>query len=527
MQSQKTEPSSAIISVHLDMKGVNFRPGYIPQLMKDLASQGINCVMPEYEDVFPFKGLDLAYDPATVWSKKTLATFRKEAAKNGLEIIPYQQCLGHLEYLFRWNRYKDFAEDKNYPSTLCLTNEKGKALIKDMLRQVIEAHPESRYVNLGMDEAHALVQAAKNSGRTVLDLFVAHLHELLEIVEGYGKTPIICSDMLEDHFEPGILEGLKDRVVLFPWDYSARGKRMKYARHQGFRISREWLDDPLNPEAPAISKATKYLENLEKESRKLIEPYLHGREVDSIYQLHMWSKLGFRTIGCTAIRVSMHGAAFPNYAHMDGNIRCWADAIRHEGQTGLTGASCARGTTFCPPNFLLDLAWPNIAVIAEAMGKHPQPFFPGIPQKKLKILLWRLGRCKADWSIESSIADELEALSPKILAHNYEWRSLILMARTWSLKRRAEFAVEEVDWFRAAGRPNTLEWQRRLNDQARISKELQTLRAKVKAHFGKRYFGLHFEEWLAHLFDIPLENLQLARTRSLKFRIKAKKRYGW
>ena len=178
-----------MIGIHLDLKGVMFRPAYIPQLLADLAGQGINTVLVEYEDVFPFNGIDIAYDRRVVWSRKTLSAFQREAVKNGIEVIPLQQCLGHLEYLFRWRTYRRFAENRKYPSTLCLSQPAGKKLVQDMLGQVIEAHPESKYVHLGMDEAASLASCPQCRRRgDVLTVFLDYLRELCDVCDEYGRS---------------------------------------------------------------------------------------------------------------------------------------------------------------------------------------------------------------------------------------------------------------------------------------------------------------------------------------------------
>ena len=59
--------STLLIGVHLDLKGMNFKPSYIPQYLADLATQGVNAVLVEYEDIFPFQGIDIAYDKTVVW----------------------------------------------------------------------------------------------------------------------------------------------------------------------------------------------------------------------------------------------------------------------------------------------------------------------------------------------------------------------------------------------------------------------------------------------------------------------------
>ncbi len=219
-----------LIGIHLDLKGVVFRHDYVPTLMADLAAQGINCVLVEYEDVFPFRGIDLAYDPETLWTDEMLAEFLAAARANHIEVIPLQQCLGHLEYVFRWKEYAHFVEPDCYPSTLALGNPEGRALVLTMLEQMIGAHPESAYVHLGLDEAHGLRHAAEKGGASIIELYVDWLQELVAVAERHGKTPIIWSDMLEDHFDLRIIEPLRGRVILNTWDYQSRGKRSNRGR---------------------------------------------------------------------------------------------------------------------------------------------------------------------------------------------------------------------------------------------------------------------------------------------------------
>jgi len=95
-----------IVGVHLDLKGVMFRKDYAEELFADLAGQGINTVLVEYEDTFPFDGIELAWDRSACFTGASLRRFLEAAAESGIEVIPLQQCLGHLEYLFRWKRYR-------------------------------------------------------------------------------------------------------------------------------------------------------------------------------------------------------------------------------------------------------------------------------------------------------------------------------------------------------------------------------------------------------------------------------------
>lgn len=516
-----------LIGVHLDLKGVAFKPAYIPQLLADLAGQGINTLLVEYEDLFPFAGIEVVEDRQTLWSPALLRRFLAGAKHHGIEVIPLQQCLGHLEYVFRWDRYRQYAESQAYPSTLCLAQSQGKKLVADMLRQVMAAHPDSRYVHLGMDEAHSLATCARcRKLGDILDVFVAYLHELCDLVEAAGKTPLIWSDMLEDHFRPAPLKALRERVILMPWDYSANGQPTAVGRFGGFRTSRAWLDEAANPAAPVIGPRQQFVEDYPPELRKIAGKHRVGRLFKPLFQADLWSGLGFRVIGASAVRVSGDGPLLPRYNQRHDNLRAWSDAIRRTGQLGQIATSWARGTSWCPPNFSIDLTWPSISVLAETMGAKPAPFWPGIPPATVRRIVAQLGRCRLDWRLELKLAEEMDALAPRFKAHRHEWESLALMARVLHLQRRAEFAESEVSYFHANNRPVDAEWQRRLDDQAGILKDLRDLRRRVHRHFAKRYFGAAFEEWVSDLFDLHKQRLTEARAISRRKLRTARRRYA-
>lgn len=490
-----------LIGVHLDLKGMQFKASYDAELLTDLAAQGINTVLVEYEDMFPFTQNDIALDRKRVWSRARLKAFLDMAAQLGIEVIPLQQCLGHLEYLFRWDHYVSLAEDKKYPSTLSLRSKQGRAFVKDLLRQVLDAHPGSRYIHLGMDEASGLLLAAKRSGRPVLELFTEWLDELLAVVEPYGKTPIIWSDMLEDHFTPDLLKEYRDRVILGPWDYCTEDAEWSVrGRMHGWRCHQAWKASPENPQAPALGEGSRFFEDLPKPVQKLINPHCKGDRIRSFFQVDMFTKLGFRILGACALRVSVDGACVPDYTAHAGNIRGYADAICRNGQVGLIGTSWARGTSFCPPNFPTELQWPLVKVLVEAMGGKGVSFFKGVPEKKLWKTLRTISRNRKDWRLDKTVCEDLERMGIARKSHAFEWQGLELMAAYHALQRQVEFAILEVDFFAGNIHPVVAEWQRRIVDQARVSKEVRDLRKRITRHFGTRYHGMYFTEWLDTLF---------------------------
>ena len=503
------QPAKRIIGLHLDLKGVQFRPSYIPQLLYDLASQGVNTLLVEYEDIFPFRDIDIADDKPRVWSRARLKRFLDGAAERGIDVIPLQQCLGHLEYVLRWQRYRGFAEDRAYPGTLCLSSREGKALIADMLRQKIEAHPASRIVHIGMDEAQ-MGRCPKCSKRGALEQLIEYLHEICELVESYGCRPAMWTDMIEDHFQPKVFEPFRNRVLLMPWDYGARGERSAVGRIRGHRVSRKWLKDPSHRDAPAIGAGTKFFEDLPVDVKRAIKPYVADGMVRTLYQVDLYTQMGFEVVGATLLRASSHGPVLPRYNHIRANNQAWGCAIARNSQRGLVATSWERGTTFCPPNFSIDLTWPAMAGFVEAAGGRARNFFTGVPRRTVDRIIGCLSRCREDWAIEADIVAELQRLRPKVKAHVYEWDSLTLMARVLDLHRRADFVLLEVDYFEPNHRPNAEEWQRRLNDQTAMLRELAGLRRQVRAHFAKRYHGRAFEEWIRELFDLRTRRIREA-----------------
>jgi len=529
MEGASRPNAKTIVGLHLDLKGVMPRPDYVPELFADLASQGINTVLVEYEDTFPFEGIDVAWDRSVCFTSRSLCRFLAAAAENGIEVIPLQQCLGHLEYVFRWKRYRRWALNPAYPGTVDLGKPRARALVREMLRQVIEAHPDSRFVHLGLDEAQLAPTGVDAARVDVLGVFLDYLRELTEFVEGLGKTPVVWSDMLQDHFSTRRIRSfqeLKDRVVLMPWDYGSSGETEPMGRICGQRISRAWLKEAQNPEAPPVHPGVRFTEDLPAGVKRLIEPYLEGRRFRTMFPVDLWTQMGFRVIGATAVRASAHGPVLPRYNLLHANIRAWWKAIRRTGQMGLIATSWARGTTFCPPNFNTDLTWPSIAELAQGGGRRPKPFWPGVPQSTVRRIVAQLGRCREDWAIESRLIEEMNRLRPRVKAHLHEWDSLILMARALELRRRIDHALLEVDYFHASCRPVGAEWQRRINDQVALIKQITALRKEVRAHFGRRYHGDAFEEWLRDLFDLHEARLKEAGRICREKKARATQRYA-
>lgn len=512
-------------AVHLDLKGLQFKHSYLPAFLRDLASQRVNTLFVEYEDVFPFEGMDIAADRDMRWSPAQVRKLNTLAKENGIDIVPIQQCLGHLEYMLAWKSYRKLALNPAYPSTLNIDKPKARQLIQNMLAQVIEAHPDSQYIHLGMDEAHALVE--HHGPEKVVEVFLDYLEVLLDQVQAAGKTAIIWSDMLENNLlrVGKKLESFKDRVIMASWDYSADGTPVAAARLAGMHIRKKWIEHPELTDGPKVGMGTTFVEDQPAAVRDMLKAHQQSDRFAPLYLADMWAKMGFRVIGCSAIRASEDRSVLPLYNHRNKNIQAWSKRVKDSGLMGNMATSWARGNSFIPPNYCIDAAWPLVGQLSRTMGKRPLPFFEGIDQATVDRIVAGLGRCRVDWSIELKIADEMDALSRKVKSHRYEWDGMALLARALNVQRRAKESLAEVEYFAPNHRPVDSEWQRRINDQKEVLGMLVAMRQKVRKHFSKRWHGKAFEEWVGQIFDVDEAHLKRIGAECRKKLSASKKHY--
>jgi hypothetical protein len=411
----------------------------------------------------------------------------------------------------RWNDLRELALDKAYPSTLDITQQAPREFALRLLREVLQAHPESRYVHLGMDEAHALVSYSKANGLDVVTVFLDYLETLCAECERFNVKPVIWSDMLEDHFSPTLLERFRaftDRVVLCSWDYGADGSRTASARINGNRVAKFWRDNPTAEGAPAMNASTLFVEDLDDATREFLAPYFDGKTFAPLFWCDAWRAMGFEVWGASASRTSGDAAILPKYNSHVANVRAWSQARQRSGASAHVVTSWARGTTFCPPNFSFDASWFSLQAAAIAEGKEYSDFFPGIEPQTVTRIFQTLGRCREEWRLETVVADEMDALASRLTAHQFEWRGVSLLARVLGWTRRLEFAIEEVTYFECNDLLPDGEWTRRLSEHAAIVSDGAVLREQVSTHFGQRYTGAAHEEWLRDIFERPLERLK-------------------
>ncbi|XP_029933415.1 hexosaminidase D [Myripristis murdjan] len=217
--------------VHLDLKGAPPRPEYLHKLIELFSGLGADGLLVEYEDMFPYEGelkvLQATAHPA--YSREEVLSIQDVAKSRGLEVIPLVQTFGHMEFVLKHRALWGLREVAHCLGTLNPHKEEGVKLVIEMLRQVVELHPDLHTLHIGADEVYLLGEGEESKlwlaspGRTVEQLFLSHVAKVAKAVkEAWPHLNVIMwDDMLRGMSHDTLkASGLAELVQPMLWDYS-------------------------------------------------------------------------------------------------------------------------------------------------------------------------------------------------------------------------------------------------------------------------------------------------------------------
>lgn len=216
--------------VHLDLKGAPPRIEYLLKLIEVFAKLGVDGLLVEYEDMFPYerdlKMLQTTSQPA--YSREDVLSIQEAAKSNGMEVIPLIQTFGHMEFVLKHRSLWGLREVARCVGTLNPHKEEGVKLVMDMLRQVVELHPGLNTLHIGADEVYMLgegeesVQWLSSHERTVEQLFLSHVTKVASAIKETWPhlTIVMWDDMMRGMSEATLRDsGLVGLVQPMLWDY--------------------------------------------------------------------------------------------------------------------------------------------------------------------------------------------------------------------------------------------------------------------------------------------------------------------
>ena len=164
------------------------------RLIDRLVIMGYDTVLMYMEDTIKLENYKYfgymrgAYTPADL---KTLDDY---AFEYGMEIMPCIECYGHMEKYLIW---KEAAPVKDTDSVLLAREEKTFALVEEIIR-IASSCLRSKRIHIGMDEAWNMGRGAfmdKHGYVEPFDIFNEYMERLMQIVNKYGLTAMMWSDM--------------------------------------------------------------------------------------------------------------------------------------------------------------------------------------------------------------------------------------------------------------------------------------------------------------------------------------------
>ncbi|OFY39029.1 MAG: hypothetical protein A2X18_05715 [Bacteroidetes bacterium GWF2_40_14] len=205
---------------HIDLRCQIMTMPALKAFAKELSEFGINTIVMEWEATFPFMKHATLCNKYS-YSAEEVASFIKYCGTIGIDVIPLQNCFGHVEYILSHDRYSYLKEDKKEVSQLCpMKEEECVELFTEIFKEVAAMHP-SKYFHIGGDETYLLgsckLCAEKSAKVGKSKLFVDYVKAMCKIATDLGKTPVLWADVILKY--PDAVGELPKEAIFIDWNY--------------------------------------------------------------------------------------------------------------------------------------------------------------------------------------------------------------------------------------------------------------------------------------------------------------------
>ncbi len=230
-------PALPLRAMHIDFRPKSYYFDYLLATIDRLAEMKYNCLLVEWENKFPFKRRrEVVHPEALTWEQ--IDALKARCARHGIAIMPLIQTFGHLQFALSVPQNARLREVADNSSEICPLKPDAVELVRDLVRDVIDGHPESRFIHLGADEAYVMGSCpecrahCEKVGRSAH--FVDHMKKIIAVVHEAGRIPVMWNDMLIAH--PEAVAMLPKPLVMLDWHYHTFGvwtESVAAWQHQG------------------------------------------------------------------------------------------------------------------------------------------------------------------------------------------------------------------------------------------------------------------------------------------------------
>jgi hypothetical protein len=216
-------------AVMLDVsRNAVYKVSFLKKILLEMALQGLNGFCLYTEDTFEVKE-----DPLIGYGRGTLTHKEIEeldafGASIGVELFPCIQTLGHMEQIFKYEKYKHLQDNDR------VINGASKDALKfiEMLIDNASKPYKSKRIHIGMDEAWGVGRGKSLDFSNPVDprLFYArHIKNVADICSSKGLTPIIWADFIMGHshdmkLSQDEIDVIPPNIVMNYWEYLGTDK---------------------------------------------------------------------------------------------------------------------------------------------------------------------------------------------------------------------------------------------------------------------------------------------------------------
>ena len=230
-------------SDYLDLRTIYPTYGHMLEYIGKLAEFKLNTLVIEYEDKLPFQKMKFLCHPEYAFTMEEFQEIQETAWRNFIKIIPLQQSFGHLEYVLKHEKYRKLREIPQAVGEMCPLRQGSLELSRALLEETAALHPQAEYLHIGCDEVWSLgsSQECMESGKSREMIFIGYVNQLVDIVCGLGKKPVLWHDMIARCGEEE-LACLDKRVIAAVWIYNGNDLKnqavpmIRRLRKQGIQV---------------------------------------------------------------------------------------------------------------------------------------------------------------------------------------------------------------------------------------------------------------------------------------------------
>ncbi|WP_309118980.1 family 20 glycosylhydrolase [Paenibacillus sp.] len=210
------------------------KPETLYALVDRLAELKINHLQLYMEGFcFDYEKYAASFPEATPIRAAEFRELDSYAKKRYIDLVPNQNCLGHMGPWLAKPEFRDLAEHPDGiptpiplpfalpPTTMNPADERSAALANDLFDELLPNF-SSAYVNINLDEPFGLGTGRSRAEAErigVGELYLAYAERMFEAVRRHGKKPLLWGDVLARH--PELLTRLPADVTVLHWNYDA------------------------------------------------------------------------------------------------------------------------------------------------------------------------------------------------------------------------------------------------------------------------------------------------------------------